>query len=85
MESLSAQAEGRPVSEVLTAVLQQSGYERMLRTEGSQGRLDNLAELKQAIYTYETTCGERSPWSITWPTWPSSPTAIPANEGTRCV
>lgn len=58
VESLSAQAEGRPVSEVLTAVLQQSGYERMLRTEGSQERLDNLAELKQAIYTYETTCGE---------------------------
>ena len=39
-------------------MLQQSGYERMLRTEGSQERLDNLAELKQAIYTYETTCGE---------------------------
>ena len=30
----------------------------MLRTEGSQERLDNLAELKQSIYEYETTCGE---------------------------
>ena len=30
----------------------------MLRTEGSQNRLDNLAELKQAVYEYETTCGE---------------------------
>ena len=58
VEDLSAQAEGRPVSEVLTAVLQESGYERMLRTEGSQERLDNLAELKQSIYEYETTCGE---------------------------
>ena len=34
------------------------GYEAMLRTEGSQERLDNLAELKQAVYEYETTCGE---------------------------
>ena len=30
----------------------------MLRTEGSQERLDNLAELKQSVYEYETTCGE---------------------------
>ena len=30
----------------------------MLRTEGSQMRLDNLAELKQSVYAYETTCGE---------------------------
>ena len=30
----------------------------MLRTEGNQERLDNLAELKQSVYTYETTCGE---------------------------
>ena len=50
----------RPVSEVLSAVLNESGYERMLRTEGSQERLDNLAELKQSIYEYETSCGEES-------------------------
>lgn len=50
--------EGRPVSEVLSALLNESGYERMLRTEGSQERLDNLAELKQSIYEFETTCGE---------------------------
>ena len=50
----------RPVSEVLSAVLDQSGYEEMLRTEGSQERLDNLAELKQSVYEYETTCGEES-------------------------
>ena len=30
----------------------------MLRTEGSQERLDNLAELKQSVYAYETSCGE---------------------------
>ena len=50
----------RPVSEVLAALLDQSGYEEMLRTEGSQERLDNLAELKQSVYAYETTCGEES-------------------------
>ncbi|WP_417160821.1 ATP-dependent helicase [Senegalimassilia anaerobia] len=50
--------EGRPVSEVLSALLDESGYEQMLRTEGSQERLDNLAELKQSVYEFETTCGE---------------------------
>ena len=40
------------------AVLSESGYERALRTEGSQERLDNLAELKQSVYEFETTCGE---------------------------
>ena len=58
IESFAAGHEGRPVSEVLSAILNESGYERMLRTEGSQERLDNLAELKQSVYEYETTCGE---------------------------
>ena len=50
--------EGRSVSEVLSALLNESGYEKTLRTEGGQERLDNLAELKQSIYEFETTCGE---------------------------
>ena len=50
--------EGRPVSEVLSALLNESGYEKTLCTEGGQERLDNLAELKQSIYEFETTCGE---------------------------
>lgn len=58
VERFRASYEGRPVSEVLGAVLSESGYERALRTEGSQERLDNLAELKQTIYEFETTCGE---------------------------
>lgn len=49
-----------PVSELLSDVMDQSGYEEMLRTEGSQERLDNLAELKQAIHEYEVSCGEES-------------------------
>lgn len=58
VKDFSQSYEGRPVSEVLSALLNASGYEAMLRTEGSQERLDNLAELKQSIYEYETTCGE---------------------------
>ena len=58
IESFAAGYEGRSVSEVLSAILNESGYEEMLRTEGSQERLDNLAELKQSVYEYETTCGE---------------------------
>ena len=60
IEAFSQDYQGRPVSEVLAAILNESGYEAMLRTEGSQERLDNLAELKQSIYEFETTCGEES-------------------------
>ena len=58
IEYYGAMASTRTVSELLTAILNESGYEAMLRTEGSQERLDNLAELKQSIYEYETSCGE---------------------------
>lgn len=58
VEIFAAEYEDKPVSEVLSAILNESGYEEMLRTEGNQERLDNLAELKQSVYTYETTCGE---------------------------
>ena len=60
IESFAADCTGRPVSELLSAVLNASGYEEMLRTEGSQERLDNLAELKQSVYEYETSCGEEA-------------------------
>lgn len=58
MERFAAGYRDMPISELLSAVLDQSGYEAMLRTEGSQERLDNLAELKQSVYEYETSCGE---------------------------
>lgn len=60
IERYSAQAESRPASELLADLLDKSGYEQALRTEGSQERLDNLAELRQAVYEYETTCGEEA-------------------------
>ncbi len=58
IEEMSRTYQGKPVSEVLAELMNKSGYEAMLRTEGSQERLDNLAELKQSAYEYETTCGE---------------------------
>lgn len=58
IEKFASDYEERPISEVLSAILNKSEYEKMLRTEGSQERLDNLAELKQSVYEYETTCGE---------------------------
>lgn len=60
IERFAATYAARPVSEVLSAILDESGYEAALRTEGSQERLDNLAELKQSVYEYETTCGEEA-------------------------
>ena len=60
IEYYAANCSDRPISELLSALLDESGYETMLRTEGSQERLDNLAELKQSVYEYETTCGEES-------------------------
>ena len=60
IERLSSICHTMPASELLSAVLNESGYEEALRTEGAQDRLDNLAELKQAVYEYETGCGEES-------------------------
>ena len=60
IESFASGCAERPVSELLSAILNASRYEEMLRTEGSQERLDNLAELKQSVYEYETSCGEEA-------------------------
>ena len=60
IDRFSAGYADTPVSELLSAVMDVSGYEEMLRTEGSQERLDNLAELKQAMHEYEISCGEES-------------------------
>lgn len=52
--------EHQTISELLCNVLDRSGYETMLRTAGSQERLDNLAELKQSVCDYEISCGEEA-------------------------
>jgi len=58
IEKYSASYSNMQISELFSFVMNESGYELSLRTEGCQDRLDNLAELKQSIYEYETTCGE---------------------------
>lgn len=58
IEHFSSCYENMQISELFSSVMHQSGYEKSLRTEGNQERLDNLAELKQSIYEYETNCGE---------------------------
>jgi DNA helicase-2/ATP-dependent DNA helicase PcrA len=58
IEHFSSTYAGMQISELFSHVMNKSGYELALRTEGSQERLDNLAELKQSIYEYETSCGE---------------------------
>ncbi|MBQ0065920.1 MAG: UvrD-helicase domain-containing protein [Firmicutes bacterium] len=60
IEEFASNYSERQISEVISELLHKSEYEKMLRTEGSQERLDNLAELKQSIFEYETTCGEES-------------------------
>ena len=60
IEDFAGRWEGQPISEILSGILHESRYEEMLRTEGAQDRLDNLAELKQSVYEYETTCGEEA-------------------------
>ena len=60
VERFTALRQEMPISELFSKLLDESGYEEMLRTEGSQERLDNLAELKQSVYEYETMCGEET-------------------------
>ena len=50
--------EGMDLTDLLTGILTESGYEEMLRNSGEEDRLDNLAELKQAIYDFERKAGE---------------------------
>ncbi len=58
IENFSQDYSYMALSEMLTLILDRSGYEQQLRLEGGQERLDNLAELKQAIMDYEDSCGE---------------------------
>lgn len=46
------------LTDLLAGVLHESGYEQMLRTAGEEERLDNLAELKQAISDFTRKAGE---------------------------
>ncbi len=58
VEKYRAIYDGMDLTDLLARMLQESGYEEMLRTSGEEERLDNLAELKQAIYDFERKAGE---------------------------
>ena len=58
IEKYRAIYQGLDLTDLLSGVLQDSGYERTLRESGEEDRLDNLAELKQAIYEFQRKAGE---------------------------
>lgn len=58
IEKYRAIFDGMDLTDLLAGVLSESGYEQMLRSSGEEDRLDNLAELKQAIYDFERKAGE---------------------------
>ncbi len=46
------------LTDLLSGILSESGYEAALRASGEEERLDNLAELKQAVYDFQQKAGE---------------------------
>ena len=58
IEKYKAIYDGMDLTDLLSGILQDSGYERTLRESGEEERLDNLAELKQAIYELQRKAGE---------------------------
>lgn len=58
MEKYRMIYDGMALTDLLSGMLSESGYEEMLRSSGEEERLDNLAELKQAIFDFERNAGE---------------------------
>ena len=58
IEALREAQNGMTLTDLLTRVLNESGYEEYLRLCGAQTRLDNLAELKQSVFQLEAEAGE---------------------------
>ena len=58
IEKYRAIFETMDLTDLLAGVLQDSGYENTLRAAGEEERLDNLAELKQAIFEFTRKAGE---------------------------
>lgn len=48
------------LSDIFTGILNDSGYDAMLRTIGENEGLENLAELKESIFEFEKTSGEKN-------------------------
>ena len=60
MEKYSTIYKEMKISDILDGLLNESGYEAMLREAGEQERLDNLSELKQSIFEFENNAGEET-------------------------
>lgn len=58
IEKYRAIYDGMDLTDLLAGILNESGYEETLRSSGEEDRLDNLAELKQAIYDFQRKAGE---------------------------
>ena len=58
IEKYRAIFDGMDLTDLLAGILSESGYEEKLRSSGEEERLDNLAELKQAIYDFQRKAGE---------------------------
>jgi len=60
IERFKEQYHDMTLTDLLLYMLKDSGYEEHMRVAGEEDRLDNLAELKQSIFDYETTAGEET-------------------------
>ena len=60
IERFKEQYQDMTLTDLLLHILKDSGYEEQMRVAGEEDRLDNLAELKQSIFEYETTAGEET-------------------------
>ena len=58
IEKYRAIYDNMDLTDLLAGILHDSGYEAMLRSAGEEERLDNLAELKQAIFDFTRKAGE---------------------------
>ena len=58
IEKYRAIFETMDLTDLLAGILQDSGYESALRLSGEEERLDNLAELKRAIFDFTRKAGE---------------------------
>ncbi len=58
IEKYKSKYQTMSLSDLITNIIVESGYEGMLRTIGEDDRLENLAELKNSIFEYEKNAGE---------------------------
>lgn len=74
---------GMKLSELLHRLLTESGYLAMLKAAGDGERLDNLAELLQAVEEYEASAGEECSFRSIWHRRPCIPTGTGNSAGKR--